>query len=141
VSQAFVDACTENQIRRNDDFNGPEQEGAGHFQVTQFRNKAGNGERLHPVMDRNNLTVITGAHATAIKFARKRATGVSYGQKGTDHTVAARREVILCGGAFNSPQLLILASVRPTNWPSIRFPLFTTFRASAVICRTISTSS
>ncbi|GLS34182.1 Choline dehydrogenase [Mesorhizobium albiziae] len=122
VSHAFVDACAESQVRRNDDFNGPEQEGAGHFQVTQFRNKARNGERcsavaayLHPVMDRKNLTVITGAHATAIKFARKRATGVSYRRKGADHTIAARREVILCGGAFNSPQLLMLSGVGPAD--------------------------
>lgn len=122
ISHAFIDACSENQIRRNDDFNGPEQEGAGLYQVTQFRNKGRNGERcsaaaayLHPAMDRGNLTVVTGAHATAIKFEAKRATGVSYKQKGADHTVTAKREVILCGGAFNSPQLLMLSGVGPAD--------------------------
>jgi choline dehydrogenase-like flavoprotein len=71
ISHAFVDAAAEVQIRRNDDFNGPEQEGAGLFQVTQFWQDGRQGERcsaaaayLHPVMTRPNLTVITGAHAT-----------------------------------------------------------------------------
>ncbi len=68
----FVEACAQRQIRTNLDFNGPEQEGAGHYQVTQFSGGPRNGERcsaaaayLHPVMNRQNLTVITGAHAPA----------------------------------------------------------------------------
>ena len=68
VTRAFVEACGENQIRRNDDFNGPEQEGAGLYQVTQFWGGRRNGERcsaaaayLYPAMNRPNLTVITGA--------------------------------------------------------------------------------
>jgi len=85
VSRAFVEACAESQLRRNDDFNGPDQEGAGLYQVTQFWGDARNGERcsaaaayLHPAMNRPNLTVITGAHATGIIFDGKRATGVRY---------------------------------------------------------------
>ncbi len=120
ITQAFVDACGENQIRFNDDFNGPEQEGAGYFQVTQFWQGEKAGERcsaaaayLHPAMGRKNLAVVTGAHATRILFDGKRATGVAYRRRGREERVSARREVILCGGAFNSPQMLMLSGVGP----------------------------
>lgn len=120
ISRAFVDAAAELQIRRNDDFNGPEQEGAGLYQVTQFWKNGRQGERcsvaaayLHPVMSRPNLTVITGAHATRVMMDGLRATGVAY-RKGRDELqVRARAEVILCGGAFNSPQLLMLSGIGP----------------------------
>ena len=122
ISYAFVDACAENQIRRNDDFNGREQEGAGLYQVTQFWDGGKNGERcsaaaayLHPVMGRPNLTVITHAHATGLVFDGKRATGVRYRRKGHDETAEARREVILCGGSFGSPQLLLLSGIGPVD--------------------------
>ncbi len=122
IAYAFVDACAENQIRRNDDFNGPEQEGAGLYQVTQFWGGDRNGERcsaaaayLHPVMNRPNLTVITRAQATGIVFDGKRATGVRYHRKGRDQTAEARREVMLCGGTFGSPQLLLLSGVGPVE--------------------------
>jgi choline dehydrogenase-like flavoprotein len=89
ISHAFVDAAAEVQIRRNDDFNGPEQEGAGLFQVTQFWQDGKQGERcsaaaayLHPVMTRPNLTVITGAHATKVLIDGARATGVAYRKGG-----------------------------------------------------------
>jgi choline dehydrogenase-like flavoprotein len=89
ISHAFVDAAAEVQIRRNDDFNGPEQEGAGLFQVTQFWQDGKQGERcsaaaayLHPVMTRPNLTVITGAHATKVLIDGARATGVAYRKAG-----------------------------------------------------------
>lgn len=120
ISRAFVDAAAEVQIRRNEDFNGPEQEGAGLYQVTQFWRDGRQGERcsaaaayLHPVMDRPNLKVVTGAHATKVLFDGVRATGVAYRQGGRDQMVKARAEVILCGGAFNSPQLLMLSGVGP----------------------------
>ncbi len=122
ASHAFVEACGENQLRRNDDFNGEIQEGAGLYQVTQFRGGDKNGERcsaaaayLHPVMDRKNLTVITGAQATGITFDGTRASGVTYRKAGKDETVQASREVILCGGAFNSPQLLLLSGIGPAD--------------------------
>ncbi|SMH28867.1 GMC family oxidoreductase [Mesorhizobium australicum] len=120
IVQAFVDACGENQIRFNDDFNGPEQEGAGYYQVTQFWSGPKMGERcsaaaayLHPAMDRRNLSVLTDAHATGIVLENKRATGVRFRRGGREEIVSARREVILCGGAFNSPQLLLLSGIGP----------------------------
>ncbi|MEO5759083.1 MAG: GMC family oxidoreductase N-terminal domain-containing protein, partial [Mesorhizobium sp.] len=120
ISRAFVEACGENQIRRNDDFNGPEQEGAGLYQVTQFWGESRNGERcsaaaayLHPAMNRRNLTVITGAHATGIVLDGKRATGLRYHTRKGEAVVQASREVIVCGGAFGSPQLLLLSGIGP----------------------------
>ncbi|WP_299867831.1 GMC family oxidoreductase N-terminal domain-containing protein [uncultured Hoeflea sp.] len=120
ISHAFVDAAEEVQIRRNEDFNGPEQEGAGLYQVTQFWQDGRQGERcsaaaayLHPVMERPNLHIITGAHATRVLLDGLRATGVAYRKDKSDQTVTARAEVILCGGAFNSPQLLMLSGIGP----------------------------
>jgi len=118
ITNAFVEAASELQHRTVSDFNTGDNEGAGLYQVTQFHSKAKNGERcsasagyLLDVMDRPNLTVITHARATKILFEGKRATGVAYLRKGTHETALAGREVILCGGTFNSPQLLQLSGV------------------------------
>jgi len=118
ITKAFVEAGEALQFRRTEEFNGGDNEGIGLYQVTQFHDPARNGERcsaaaayLHPVMHRPNLTVITHAHATRILFDGKRATSVAYRQEKQDKTVQATKEVILCGGAFNSPQLLQLSGV------------------------------
>ena len=123
ISHAFIQAASELQFRTNDDFNGPEQEGVGLYQVTQFHNRERNGERcsaaaayLHPNAGRPNLTILTKAHATKIEFEGKRATGVRYRVGGAEKRIEAKREIILCGGAFNSPQLLQLSGVgRPDD--------------------------
>ncbi|PIE14054.1 MAG: glucose-methanol-choline oxidoreductase [Rhodobacterales bacterium] len=118
ISQAFVDANARNQIRAVADFNTGDNEGAGLYQVTQFHHADKNGERcsaaagyLFPVMDRPNLTVITRAHATRVLFDGKRAVGVACRVGKEDRELRATREVVLCGGAFNSPQLLQLSGV------------------------------
>jgi len=117
IGQAFLHAAEEMQIPLNADFNGPEQEGLGFYQVTQK-----NGERhsaakayLTPHLDRPNLTVITKARASRIIFEGKRAVGVAYSQGGREVEVRAEREVILSGGAFASPQLLKLSGVGPAD--------------------------
>lgn len=123
ITRAFIEAGKAHQIPERDDFNTGDNEGIGLYQVTQFHDEQKNGERcsaaaayLHPVMDRPNLRVLTGAHATRVLFQGKRATGVSYRKGGKDLTVHAGREVILCGGAFNTPQLLQLSGVgRPED--------------------------
>ncbi|MGR3761324.1 GMC family oxidoreductase [Roseobacteraceae bacterium NS-SX3] len=123
LTRAFVEAGQALQIRHREDFNTGDNEGIGLYQVTQFHDPARNGERcsaaaayLHPVMQRPNLTVITHAHATRVLFHGKRAMGVAYRQRRQDKEVKAAREVILCGGAFNSPQLLQLSGVgRPED--------------------------
>ncbi|MGE3307694.1 MAG: GMC family oxidoreductase [Rhizobiaceae bacterium] len=120
IAKAFVEACAEHQIRFNADFNGETQEGAGYFQVTQFFDGPHKGERcsvaaayLHPAMQRRNLAVITGAQVTGVDFKGSTASGLSYRRAGQIETVSARREVILCGGAFGTPQMLMLSGIGP----------------------------
>jgi choline dehydrogenase-like flavoprotein len=122
LSDAFIDACAEVQLQRNYDFNGPDQEGAGHFQVTQFRGGDKHGERcsaaaayLHPIMDRANLTVITKAHVAKVLLEDGRAVGAEYFQGKTLKEVRARREVIVCAGTFGSPQILMLSGIGPAD--------------------------
>ena len=111
----FVQAGQQAGYRLNTDFNGAKQEGVGLYQVTHK-----NGERfsaakayLTPVRSRPNLQVITGAHATRILLEGPRAVGVEYRQGGALHTLHARREVLLCAGALQSPQLLMLSGIGP----------------------------
>jgi choline dehydrogenase len=113
VSDAVVDACVEAGLPRNDDINGGDQEGVTYYQLT-----VKNGQRcsaavayLHPVMGRANLRVETNALTTRVIFEGKRAVGVEYLQNGERKIARANREVILCGGAVNSPQLLQLSGV------------------------------
>ena len=120
ITEAFVEAAQCLQIPYNSDFNGAHQEGVGLYQVTQFHVHERRGERcsaaaayLHRVMDRPNLTVITHAQVTRVRFEGKRAVGVDYRRKGQIFSVDAGREVLLSGGAFNSPQLLLLSGVGP----------------------------
>ena len=115
VSDAVVEACVEAGIPRNPDVNAEEQEGVGYYQLT-----VKNGQRcsaavayLHPAMKRANLGVETSALTTKVLFEGKRAIGVEYLQDGVKKVAKARREVILCGGAINSPQLLQLSGVGP----------------------------
>jgi choline dehydrogenase len=115
VSDAVVAACESAGIPRNTDINGADQEGAGYYQLT-----VKNGRRcsaavayLHPAMSRPNLTVETGALTTRVLFEGQRAVGVEYIKAGERKIVRAEREVILCGGAVNSPQLLQLSGVGP----------------------------
>jgi len=115
VSQLLIDACHQAGIPRIVDVNGERQEGATWFQVTQK-----NGARcsaavayLHPAMGRANLRVETRALARKVLFEGKRAVGVTFSQDGVVRTARARAEVILAGGAVNSPQLLQLSGVGP----------------------------
>jgi choline dehydrogenase-like flavoprotein len=117
LCEAFIEAAQESGFPRNDDFNGPTQEGAGYFQLT-----ARNGRRwstavgyLKEARRRPNLAVVPNALATRVLFSGKRAVGVEYRQGNTTHIAYAEGEVILSGGAFNSPQLLQLSGVGPAN--------------------------
>jgi len=116
-SHDFVAAARQAGHAVNPDFNGAEQEGVGLYQVTHK-----NGERysaakayLAPHRQRPNLHVVTGAQATRILFEGRRAVGVEFLQQGTRHTLRARREVLLCAGALQSPQLLMLSGVGPAQ--------------------------
>jgi choline dehydrogenase-like flavoprotein len=118
ITADFIEAGVECGYPRNEDFNGHQQEGVGYYQVTQFHGGKRNGERcsaaaayLHPAMERANLTVMTQTRALKVLFDDKRAIGVEIFRDGDISAVRARREVLLCGGAFNSPQLLMLSGV------------------------------
>ena len=94
---------------------GPDQEGAGYTQVTQRagRRWSAADAYLRPAMSRPNLTVRTRAHATRVVFDGRRAVGVEYSVDGRRQTARVNREVIVAGGAINSPQLLMLSGVGP----------------------------
>jgi choline dehydrogenase len=115
LCEAFIEAAQQAGYPRNDDFNGPTQEGAGYFQLT-----ARNGRRwstavgyLRPALRRSNLVLAARAHTNRILFSGKRAIGVEYSQGERTYVAHAAREVILAAGAFNSPQLLQLSGVGP----------------------------
>ena len=117
LSKAFIDAALEIGYRHNDDFNDGAQEGFGLYQVTQKR-----GQRhstavgyLRPALERDNFTALPFAHATRLLIERGRCIGVAFRHEGANKEARAAREVILCGGAINSPQLLLLSGIGPAE--------------------------
>ena len=117
LSEAFVDAAAEVGVPRNPDFNGATQEGAGFFQTTTKGGRRASTAvaYLRPAKARPNLHVETSALAERILFAGRRAVGVAYRVAGIPRTARARKEVLIAGGAFNSPQLLQLSGVGPAD--------------------------
>src|SRR3954452_21171036 len=110
---AFFEAVQQAGHPLTDDVNGYRQEGFAPFDRNVYRGRRLSAARayLHPVRERKNLRVETLAHVTGLVTEGSRVTGVDYRRAGRgDHTVAAR-EVVLCGGAINSPQLLMLAGI------------------------------
>jgi choline dehydrogenase len=115
ICEAFIAAALETGIPRNDDFNGARQEGVGYFQTTSrrgFRSSAATAY-LKPARGRKNLNVVTGALTRRIVVAEGRATGVEWGSKGGARSARCRGEVVVSGGAVNSPQLLQLSGIGP----------------------------
>ena len=113
--EALIAAGTRLGLPRRDDFNSGDNEGIGYSQLTTR-----NGKRcstavayLDPARGRSNLRIETDAQATKILFENTRATGVVYRKGEREHTLLAAREVILCAGALQSPQLLQLSGVGP----------------------------
>ena len=115
LCDAFIASAQALGIPRNDDFNGATQEGTGYYRATAYRGRRRSTATayLRPAAKRPNLRVETNALATKILFEGKRAVGVSYQHKGEPKEARVEREVILSGGAFNSPQLLELSGVGP----------------------------
>jgi choline dehydrogenase len=111
----WSDAAAELGLAWTDDFNGPQAEGFGCYQVTirdGLRRSAADAF-LRPALRRGNVRLETGAWVSKIQFEQRRATGVEYVRDGQQRSAAASREVILCAGAVNSPQLLQLSGVGP----------------------------
>ena len=115
ATAAFVAAAEEAGFAVNSDFNGARQEGVGRYQLFQKDGRRFNAARayLEGGRPKPNLAVLADSRATRIVFDGRRAAGVAIRRGGRETVVAARREVILCGGAFGSPQLLMLSGVGP----------------------------
>jgi choline dehydrogenase len=113
LMDAFLRAAEQSGHRRTDDFNGPEQDGVGYYQLTQRAGMRCSAAvaYLHPAMQRPNLTVITDALCTRILFDGRRAAGVEVERANVLSELRAEREVILCAGAYNSPQILMLSGI------------------------------
>jgi len=112
---AFIEAAIRAGYPRNADFNGASQEGFGCTQMTarDGRRASAASAFLHPARARSNLAVLTHALAQRVVFREGRASGVEFRRGDKVERVTARKEVILCGGAFNSPQLLQLSGIGP----------------------------
>ena len=118
LSSIYVEAAQEIGISLNSDFNGAVQEGCGYYQMTcreRERCSAADGY-LTPILGRPNLKVVTHAHATRVLIEDSRAVGVEYlsPTKGLERAHAGG-EVLLCAGAINSPQLLMLSGIGPAE--------------------------
>ncbi len=117
LSQAFVAAALEQGFAHRHDFNAGEQAGFGMYQVTQKggqRHSSAVGY-LRPALQRDNFTALPYAQAMRLCFEGNRCAGVEYWHQGASHVAHARREVIVCGGAINSPQLLLLSGIGPVE--------------------------
>jgi len=112
---AWLAAGSEAGYPQTTDINGYQQEGFGRLDMTvgAGRRSSAANAYLRPAMRRRNLTVRTQALATGILFEGRRAAGVRYRRGGALHEVRARREVLVCGGSINSPQLLKLSGLGP----------------------------
>jgi choline dehydrogenase len=115
LSQAWVDSAVASGMKRTDDFNGESQEGAGLYQVTCKKGSRWSvaDAYIRPALKRPNLTLRMEAFVTKIEIDGNRATGVTYESRGETHTVRANAEIVLSGGAINSPQTLMLSGVGP----------------------------
>jgi len=116
LAEMFLASAENAGVARTEDFNGAAQDGCGFYQVTQK-----DGARwstasayLRPAMGRANLTVVTSALVGRVRFDGTRAVAVDYVSRGRAASVEAR-EIVLCGGAINSPQLLLLSGVGPAD--------------------------
>jgi len=115
IADAVIAAAEQAGIPRNDDFNGARQEGAGYYQTT-----VGDGRRwstatayLKPARGRKNLVVTPEAHATRILVEDGRAVGIEYRTPRGLETARCRGEVVVSGGVYGSPQLLLLSGIGP----------------------------
>ena len=112
--EAFVEAAAQAGFARNDDFNGPVQEGVGVYQLFQKDGRRFNAARAYlEASPAPNLAVYADCQARRIVFEGKRAVGVVFSRGSGEERLDARREVIVSAGAFGSPQLLMVSGVGP----------------------------
>ncbi len=117
LADAALEACVQAGIPRNPDFNGAAQEGCGYYQTTTNNRRRWSTAQayLAPARKRPNLEVRTGAHATKVLIENNRAVGVEYQSPQGRQTARCKGEVIVSGGAYGSPQLLLLSGLGPAE--------------------------
>ena len=117
LSDAFVTAAGRSGIAPTADFNGGDNSGAGYFRMNTHRGQRMSTERayLRNAMQRPNLHVISDAQVTRVLLQGQRAQGVSWVKEGQTHSLHARHEVVLSAGAIQSPQLLQLSGIGPSD--------------------------
>jgi choline dehydrogenase-like flavoprotein len=117
IGKLLLEACIQAGIPHNPDFNGAQQEGAGYYQTTtkDRRRWSTAAAYLRPARKRQNLTIQTHAHATRVLLENGRAVGVEYRTPQGLRTARASGEVIVSGGAYGSPQLLLLSGIGPAE--------------------------
>jgi choline dehydrogenase len=115
LSVAVLAACVEAGIPANPDFNGARQEGCGYYQTTTSNKRRWSAAKAYLSNPPANLVIRTGAHATRVVIAQGRATGVEYQTAEGRRTSYARGEVIVSGGTYGSPQLLLLSGLGPAQ--------------------------
>jgi choline dehydrogenase-like flavoprotein len=116
INQVFLSGCNQLQLPRNDDFNGPTQDGVGLYQVTQKNGERWSAARAYlppEARARKNLHIATGTRALRVAMTGRRATGVVCRTGKADETITAARAVVLSAGTFQSPQLLLLSGIGP----------------------------
>jgi choline dehydrogenase len=117
LADAMLTACQQAGIPRNPDFNGAVQDGCGYYQTTTSNKRRWSTAKayLEPARGRPNLEIRTGGHATKLLIENDRAVGVAYQSPDGPRTARARAEVIVSGGAYGSPQLLLLSGLGPAE--------------------------
>lgn len=117
LSKAFIEAAKEAGFEVNDDFNGKQQEGFGLYQVTQQAGKRMStaGAFLKPVLKRKNLTVLTKAEVESLLWTENRVSGIRYRKNGVTEVAEASKEVIVSAGTYNTPKLLLLSGIGPSE--------------------------
>ncbi len=117
LCEAYIEACVAAGIPRTQDFNGPAQEGAGYYQLTNRHGRRCSAAvaYLNPARRRPNLSIITNAEVSGLDLDGRRVKGVRYRQDGTERVIGARREVLLAAGAIGSPQILQVSGIGPPD--------------------------
>jgi choline dehydrogenase len=117
LTPAFLAAGVAVGLPHNPDLAGSEAEGIGLAQATVKKGRRCSSAvaYLEPARGRPNLSVVTGAQATRLLLDGRRVVGVNYRRKGIEHTARVKREVVLCAGSVNSPQLLMLSGIGPAE--------------------------
>jgi len=113
--RAWLAAAQQYGLPANDDFNGETTHGVGayHLSIGSRLRASAATAFLRPALKRPNLTLVTGALVSRVEIENGRATGVTWTTQGRSHSAKARREVILCAGALQSPQILQLSGIGP----------------------------